>query len=256
MNDDADDSRFVRSIDRALDAIELLQRRAEPMTLHALSNAFEWPKSTTLKILRTLVRRGVIGFDSHHKTYQVARGAAMFPAPVPEQLVITPEISARMQQLARETGEVTTVIIALEHETVIRELVRAPQTIQYNASVGERRPLHCTSPGKLALSFRTAAQLEAYLSGPQFRPFSPRTIADPAVLRKEIRKIQSSGFAISDGEFELDLFGASAPIRRGASGTFAAALTVAGPTLRMRSKIDDILPVLCRAAGELTDALA
>jgi len=248
-----DDMRFVRSIDRAIDILLLLSESDVPLTLHTIAMKLDSPKSTMLNILRTLVRRDLVRLDESSKTYRLGHLLATLARKANRDILITVGVLQEMENLANVTGEVVCLIAPQGDETTILEMVRAPQIIQYNASVGERRPLYCTSPGKLALAMLAPRDLDDYLKRTPLHAFTEHTITSATALRKELEQIRGQGYAISDGEYELDLYGVSAAVFRDTDRSYAAALTVAGSTLRMRAKIHDILPLLQQAAAKLDD---
>ena len=54
----------VRSVERCIDILDLLVAQDREMTLSELATAIAAPKSTTLTVVRTLVGRGLVAYDT------------------------------------------------------------------------------------------------------------------------------------------------------------------------------------------------
>jgi len=67
------------------------------------------------------------------------------------------------------------------------------------------------------------------------KKFTPNTITDPLLLKKELKKIRKQGFAFSDQEVYLGTRGIAAPVFNH-KREIVAGLTIAGPRERLTDK--------------------
>ncbi len=109
--------------------------------------------------------------------------------------------------------------------------------------VGRRTPLHCSSSGKVFLAHMPEALRRQLLSGP-LEALTPRTVTDPARLRRQLEEVRVRGYATIQEEIERGLNAVAAPVRQ-LNGEVAAALSVSGPSFRVR-------PVDLARLGRLT----
>ena len=93
----------------------------------------------------------------------------------------------------------------------------------------------------------------ASLATLQLTQITPSTIAEPAALLAELRRIRAQGFALVDQEFEEGLRALAAPHPRRATGTSIAAVNVAVHASRWSIEAihDDLLPRLLRATAAI-----
>ena len=67
--------------------------------------------------------------------------------------------------------------------------------------------------------------------------------------------MRAAGYAIAVDELEVGLTAVAAPIRN-AHGDIVASLSVSGPTFRLdEERVDEVLPALLEAAGEISHRL-
>ena len=73
--------------------------------------------------------------------------------------------------------------------------------------------------------------------------FTPQTITDPRILRRELAQVRKQGYAIDNSEHHADVRCIAAPIRNHA-GEVIASLSVSGPATRITK--DRIAPLATR----------
>lgn len=255
MNTSGDTTvRTVRSVDRAIDALEAVARSPQPLTLAQLVEALEAPKSTTLNIARTLVRRRLLDFDGSSKTYRIGYRLAGLASTVPQGGDLRSLAKPYLEQLALNTREVVYFGALEGNEIVFIEKIESSHPIRYIAQVGTRRPLHCTAGGKMCLAMQPDTYIQRYLAEVGLEKYTAHTITTPAALRRNLQEVRRRGYAVSNGEFLEDLTGLSVPIPY--PGQVAAGrhvLVVAGPSFRVRKHTRNILTLMKRTAAAVAE---
>jgi DNA-binding IclR family transcriptional regulator len=221
----------VRSVERAVAVVEFVARNERPAPLHAISDAIDAPKSTALNILRTLAGKGLLAVGEA-KTYTLGPRLAELAGRAHAYTDIRALARPHLEHLARRTGEAVFLSIVDGDEIVYIDAVESTHPIRYAADVGSRRPLHCTSAGKVALALSPADVVERYIAKGLAR-YTAATITDPARLRAQLRRIRARGYGDARGERVPSLFGVAGPVVD-PSGQLVAAVTVAGPAFRIR----------------------
>src|SRR5581483_6749782 len=92
-----------------------------------------------------------------------------------------------------------------------------------------RMDLHCTAVGKVILAWETAEFAERVLGKEAFIRHTGNTITSSRALRRELIRIQKSGYAVDDEEEELGVRCVGVPVFD-QNGRFAAGLSVTGTT--------------------------
>jgi DNA-binding IclR family transcriptional regulator len=246
--------RTVRSVDRAIDALEAMARSPVPLTLAQLAETLEAPKSTTLNIARTLVRRRMLDFDGSSKTYRMGYLLAGLASAMPQGGDLRSLGKPYLERLALDTREVVYLGVLEGDEIVFIEKIESSQPIRYIARVGTRRPLHCTAGGKMCLAMQPDTYIQRYIAQVGLEKYTAHTITTPAALRRNLQEIRRRGYAVSNGEFLEDLTGLSVPILHpGQAAAGRCALVVAGPSFRVRKRARSILELMKKTAAGVAE---
>jgi DNA-binding IclR family transcriptional regulator len=251
MNADAEgvNAGGVQSVQRAAALLEAIADSPEPRTAPELAERCGLNRSTAWRILATLEEEGLVDRDRLTGRYSVGAAVARLAAAASDSL---PRLARpHLEELSRGTGETVSLAVPRRLQLVYVDQVQAPHVMAADW-LGRAVPLHATSTGKALLAFLPPAELEAALTQSLPR-FTDRTITDPARLREELERVRRRGYAVSRGELETALWGASAPIRDRA-GRAGAVVSVWGSEARLKAK--GRLDELGRAAAATADAVA
>jgi DNA-binding IclR family transcriptional regulator len=143
-------STTMRSLSRALDVFEQLQRSERPQRLSdiARSNGMNLP--TTLRILRVLQDYGLI--SQTDKYYRI--GPAVLPAARSFLEADPLVVSARpvLQQLATQTQLTASLYTRLAYDRVLVARVDGADPMRYDLPLGRRLPLTVGAAGKILIA--------------------------------------------------------------------------------------------------------
>jgi DNA-binding IclR family transcriptional regulator len=247
-------SATVRSVDRCIDIIDLLAKERRALSLSAISRAISTPKSTTLSIVRTLVRRGLLAVDPQTRQYQLGLGFSRYVFQQPRRVDLVELSAPFLERLAQETLETST--LARREADKVFNVCRfvGPQPLQLLVPIGVARELHATAAGKLFLAWMDDAERRAYLASHRLQRFTPRTLTDPVAVARHVAACRRSGFAIARGETSAELFGVAAPIF-GSAGRIVAAVNLSGPLFRLRNNKTSYVRAVCRTAADISSEL-
>jgi DNA-binding IclR family transcriptional regulator len=135
-----------------------------------------------------------------------------------------------MEELRTLTRETIHLMLRDGDRVVLIERLDSPQTLRTVRQLGDGAPLHAASNGKAVLAHLPAAERAAYLARP-LPALTPRTMTDPAALERDLERVRSRGYALGDGELDLDVRAVAAAIRL-ESGEPVAALSISCPAFR------------------------
>jgi len=98
-------------------------------------------------------------------------------------------------------------------------------------------------------------EIRQTLRGLRLRRMTPKTITDPAKLRRELNRVRLQGFAVDDEETELGGCCVAVPVY-GKERQVLAAVSIMGPTQRVNSgSIPRFAKMVRVAAREISRAL-
>lgn len=226
----------VKSADRVLDLLELLSRKAKPLSHTELALALGIPKSSLTQLLRNLLGRGYLTYAPGPNTY--ALGPAVFA------LLRTRDNNVDLIAAARPILERLT---AATHESSALSLFRkdyvervcgvdSPQALTYRMSPGTRFLLYSSSIGKAVLAALPQAERERYLTRVKLVPKTEATVKSLAELRRQLARAMREGVAYSHGEHMPGVSAIAIAVRR-PDGYPAGAVNVAIPSIRYAASL-------------------
>lgn len=253
------DAYRLQSVERALDALELLAGSESPdgMTLTELTERLDVSKSTAFALLQTLISRGYVADSGVRLTrrYRLGMMLAKLGDLAMEQSPLVSVAMPVLQQVTDTTGLTTRLVVPDGPFAVVAGRVDAPGTVRFASYLGKREYPHCTSAGKALLAALPPDEARALAVEAGLPARTPRTITDPDALVRDLEVSAARGYTIDDEEDAEGVFCVgSAVYDRG--GTCVAAVSGTGLKLNRPSwRMDELGVVLREAADSISSAL-
>ncbi len=217
------------SVIKALKLLDLFVMEPE-LSLADVARKTDLSKPTAYRLLSSLEDAGFLAkvkYTDQDIRYHLGLKLLELGNVVADRLELRKIALPHMQKLCQEIDEVVHLVVRDGFEAVYIEKVESKQSIRLFTRVGKRSPLHAGSGPKLLLAFLPEEERRRVLSGMSLIPVTSQTITNKSELQSDIERIWKNGFAISDGEQDLDTIGISFPIRD-FNGHVIAALGVTG----------------------------
>jgi len=251
----------VSSILRALEILECFMDNETEWTLKRLVAQLDLPTTTVHRQLSTLTDRGYLVQDPVRKSYRVGPRLLLLSSTVLSHSDLRSTARPELEKLSATVKETINLSVMLDREIFYLDKVETFRSVVCNTKVGTRAPAHATSGGKIMLAFHDPDYVDAYCRDlPQMQRLTDRTVFSPDLLREQLAQAAKAleeadreaaaagyemetaqarinGFAIDDGEIEPGLICVGAPIF-GLDQTVVAAVSIAGPTFRMKEELD------------------
>lgn len=242
------------SAGKALDLLFYLARTEGEITLARLSRETGMNKATALRYLSVLESRGV----AERRGNGWSLGLALFElgARVPVRFIVVERVRPWLEQLARETGETANLACLAGGSAVYLDRAESSRSLRMRSAPGDRLPLYCTGVGKAILSLLPAERARAIIGDGPLLKINEKTLTNPADVLKEAARAREIGYGLDREEYETGLTCMAKPLRLPGSD-FAGAISVSGPTARMRDPAtrERFLDSLSRATTEAQKAL-
>jgi len=226
-----------RAAGRVVDILELIVSTRGGLALRELSAQLLAPKSSLLPLLRTLAAREYLEQGTGGE-YRLGRRALELglgrPAPRGLPEIARPALRALMER----TGE-TVFLGTLSGDgtaVVFVDKVDSDQVIRYAGGVGDRRPFHATSSGKVILAFLPTPQREKILRARPLKRYTDHTMTSLPALRAALDEVRQTGLCVNLDELAVGAAGIAAPIFD-RDGSVAGACAIGGPTDRVRPRL-------------------
>jgi len=242
------------SAGKALDLLFYLAQTSGEVTLARLSRETGMNKATALRYLSVLESRGV----AERRGGGWSLGLALFElgSRVPIRSIVVEKVRPFLERLARETGETANLACLAGGSAVYLDRAEADRSLRMRSVPGDRLPLYCTGVGKAILSLLSEERTRAILGSGPLPKINDKTITDPEDVLKEVTKARETGYGVDREEYETGLTCMAKSLRLPGSD-FAGAISVSGPTARMRDPgtRDRFLEALSRAAEDAQASL-
>ncbi|MHB1711123.1 MAG: IclR family transcriptional regulator [Acidimicrobiales bacterium] len=241
------------AIVKALSVLRALRNSGSDMGVTEIARTVELPLSTVHRILRTLVVAGYVVQSRDTDRYHLGREAYLLGRAVAHTLGFD-AATPLLEQLSETTGESVNLVVRDADQGLVVLRVESRQPLRFTQPTGTRIPLHCTSTGKVLLSFSEDPDGEVERLGELVR-MTPTTIVLPRRLVEELTAIRARQFGVNKGERIPGVCGVAAPVL-GSDGVAVAALAVQGPEFRMPDeRIAELGPQVIRTAQAIAAAL-
>ena len=242
---------FVQSLERGLSVIRAFDHERPELTLSEVAAVTGVTRAVARRFLLTLESLGYVRSDGRFfsLTAKVLELGYAYLSSLSLPEVAEPHLEA----LVGEVNESSSVSVLDGHDVVYVARVPVSRIMTVSISVGTRFPAYATSMGRVLLAGMSEPDLAAYLAAVRLEPLTARTVSSVAVLRGEIARVRSQGWALVNQELEEGLRALAVPIRD-RSGTVVAALNVSAHASRtsLEAMRRDLLPPLLRAAARVS----
>jgi len=244
----------VRAVERAARILACFDNESPVLSSSEIAQAVGLHKSTTHRILTTLVHHRFLERASDGIRYRLGLQLASLGFRVIQRMDTRREAIPVMTRLRDEWDETCDLSIFDRDGVFYVEVIHSAHTYSIAASVGRHLPAHCTASGKLFLAHASVEDLERFLERP-LQAHTGNTITSPEELLAQLREIRERGYSVDRDEYEVGISAVSVPIRDQAS-QMVAALGMPGPTSRMTpERIAEVSAALIEAAGSISRRL-
>jgi DNA-binding IclR family transcriptional regulator len=229
----------VQALDKALKLLFMFKVESREWGASELAHRLGMAKSTTHRLLRTLVRHELLAQDKATKRFRLGLGALTLGRQAYEGLELRRIAAPVLNQVASLCGETVLLVMLAEHQDRSICVERAPRqsTLHTLFEVGAMGALHASAPSKVLLAYMPEEDIDAVIARGLAR-FTDQTIVDATALREDLAEIRSRGFAVSFEETDIGVGGVSLPLHD-PWGKVIASLGISGPLPRMnRSNIN------------------
>lgn len=244
---------ILQSVANTLDILDLLGKHGE-LTVPELSSLTGWSRSSIFRMLATLETKKYVRKTADAK-YSLDVKLISLGNAVTGRLEVIQFGHPFLTELTANTGE-TSHMGVLDREIYIRfvDKVISNSTIRMDSLIGLRRKAHLVGCGKVLLAYQSPAEIEAYIHSVNFEPLTDYSITSGNELRRELAMIREQGYGFDREESEYGLFCIAAPIRD-ANDTVIAAISISGPTERMKRNLEFNIKQLLLTAGKISASM-
>jgi DNA-binding IclR family transcriptional regulator len=241
--------RPLQVLERAFALLDLFTLDRPEWTTTELARSASLPVTTVHRILAFLLARGYVVRDEQTKRFRLGPAARDLGGRARPAGDLRRAALPVLERLALETDETALLTVPSERRdaSVCLERVESSQPLRLSVEPGRTLPLHAGASQKALLAFMAEDEVERVLAG-RLERLCRTTITEPGRLRADLERVRRRGWAISDEETNLGVWGVAVPLLD-QRGLAAAALGLAGPSARRSEREVRSQVALLRAAA-------
>ncbi|MFF2597099.1 IclR family transcriptional regulator [Priestia megaterium] len=245
----------VQAVDRAIILLKLIADSSNPISINELIEKTNLNRTTVWRLVGTLENHDLVERDPITKGYQIGYATVRMANLAPQYHSLVRRSRWIMEKLRDESQETVLLSVPKHFATLTIEQIDPNHSIRLVDYVNAYLPLHCTSNGKMLLSYFSKEELDIFLKKP-LEKVTTLTITDPNKLREEIKDIKENGISFCLGELDENENGICAPIID-KKQNLVGFLNVCGPSFRFTeekmSAIKNRLVEACKRISENLD---
>lgn len=246
-----EDPDVIDSVEKALRVLMTFSAEHPALTVSEAAELTGLTRATARRVLLTLARLGFARADDRRFRLnpRVLRLGYGYLSSQPWWDHAQPH----MRTLANLLDESCSMAVLDGPDIVYVARVPSTRSMSITLTTGSRLPAYPTSMGRVLLAALPPDRLDAYLREVELVALTEHTVTDEARLRAELDVVRSRGYAMIDGEREIGVRSAAAPVRT-RSGAVLAALNVSVNAARI--SIEDLsnrcVPALLETARAIS----
>lgn len=246
-----------QSVGRVIHILEALCRSAGPVSLADLSRRLGAPKSSLSALLRGLSESGfVVGANGAYRLGPAAFGLGSALVEARRRFQSSDLIRDGMRRLAERTGE--TVLFAVRDQEgaslTYVDVIESANPVRFSVAVGDRRPLYCTSGGRMLLAAGPEEEARRYFKALKPQSLTLHTETDKRKLAEAVAIARERGVAQTMSQTAEGVNGTAAAIRD-SGGHVIGALIVAAPSTRRPARASEMAELVRDEAAAISRSL-
>ena len=221
----------MNSSEKTVALLKLLGQAPYVHSVTDLGEKIECTKSGTHKILSALVQNGLAAQTGNHK-YTLGPVVYILGKTYEDKIGLSKMVKPYLVRLRELTGENASFSMLINGKANLVYREESLQLVRVAGNVGQERPLYAGATGKVLGAYQDEEVIRKRVMEEPLVAFTERTIISPQALLDEYAKIREQGYAISDGELNIETIGIGAPIHD-ESGNVWGAISIGAPRMRV-----------------------
>jgi len=250
--DDASTSEryVIPNLRNACRILKVLGREPNGLKAADLARLLGIPVTSTLRIMATLHLEGLVRKNNGRfelGPVLIQLGNASLAGTEIRELALPV-----LERLTRATDETAHLAIPCDNRSLIVAVQDSPHPLRAASRPGFLAELHCSSTGKVFLSYLHRERVSEIVAESRPRQRTPHTLTTVAALREEIEITRERGYSLDNEEFNPGVRCLAAPVF-GSDGKVVAAIGITAATVRFtKTRIPEMAGHVQGAARELS----
>lgn len=247
--------KMIGSVQRALEILDLFDRRSPELGTTEISRALVLPKSTVAGLVLTLEANGYLNQNPQTRKYRLGYKLAERTGVMLEQFDLRHVAAPVLAALREEVNESINLAVRDGEDVIYIERLHSTNTLGMHSEIGKREKIYSTALGKAILAALPDTEAQDLVQHISFEPRTPHTMLNAEALLQDLHSTRQRGFATDDEENEIGGRCVAAPIFDYA-GRVVGAVSISVPVQRIPDeKISQFGERVRLTAGEISRRL-
>jgi IclR family KDG regulon transcriptional repressor len=249
-NMEIDPKNLNQSIIKAFTLLDAFTTDKKEWGVRELATKSGYNKSTTYRLLSTLVSLQVVQQNENEK---YSLGSKLFElgnrVSLYQSLINATKIAIR--DIAIDIQETVLYGVIKDHQVFYINKAESVQGLKISTSVGSYQPIHATAIGKVLTAFSSDEKQQNLLKLTNFNSYTKNTIINKSNFITELKKIKTQGYALDLEEFELGLVCVAIPVFNN-NNKLIGSISASGPSSRFELKnVKNYITILKNGAHKI-----
>lgn len=236
--------------DDILRTIALLRER-DRLQVGEVSDALSVSPQAAHRLLSTLHFHGFVTRASENGYFTVGPILLELGLSVAGKVDLPMQLRSHIERLSREIGETVHLMALNGRDALFLLSIEGERMVRVAGRTGQKIEAHLTAGGKALLAELNPAERKRLLGRHKLANRTPASLHDPEQLAADLEETRRRGYAVSEGENEIEVVAIAKAIT---SGRYAsrAAVSVSIPAARADRKLrDSVVTALLDCIGEI-----
>ena len=247
---------YNKSLERALNILCSFDFDKQEQTLTELSKLQQLPKSTTHRLVSTLLDYDFLQYDPESQRYSLGLRVFGLGSVANNSLFLKRMASPFLTELHAKLNKTVALAVLRDEEIVYidkREDWRNPVR---STEMGRHRAAHFGMFGQLLMAYLSEEEVDRILGKSPLIAYTRKSITDKTEFKLRLRMIRKQGYVIDDGQVFDGVTGIAAPIRDSTGavvgGVGVSLITAAEDKAGVKRIIKELVQTTEAIAGHLT----
>lgn len=240
----------VPAIDRCFSILKLFSSSKRPLGISEIARELGLYKGTVFNAVHTLSSIDVLEQTADGK-FRFGTALYVLGNTAGRRSELIQTIHPYLDSINQKTKLSAFLGIRTGNQAVIIDKVDTANDLKISSEVGMRLPLLAGAGGKALLSLMSEEEVDKILTQNTLKRFTPKTVVDKAIYKKEINKVRAEGVSLEAGEYIEGIVAFAVPIKSHRKDFQAAVWAVGLKRQVPENKISEFSKFLKKAADEI-----